>query len=109
MSFRSLLNKTATITRMVAGTDAQGVIRNNPTEQVVGTYPCAASEASAGTSQESPQATEVIGYNLFFPPGADVRTGDLAVIAGVGKLRLAMPYNVRGHHLEVSGAWDGDV
>ena len=109
MSFRSLLNKTATIKRMVATKDPQGVIRNNPTEQTVGTYPCAASETSAGTSQESPQATEAISYNLFFPPGANVRTGDIAIIPGVGKLRLAMPYDVRGHHLEVSGAWEGDV
>ena len=109
MSFRSLLNKRAAILRLVAVKDAQGVVSANPATQAVGTYPCSASESSSAVTQGTPQAKQSIVYTLIFLPAADIRAGDLAIISGIGKLRLGKPYDVRGHHWGVSGAWEGDV
>lgn len=109
MSFRSLLNTEATIKRMSASKDTQGVIRKNPIEQLVGTFPCSISKQSAKMEQGTPQATESISYLLCFMPNVDVQTGDLAIVPQIGKLRLSKPYHVRNHHIEVSGAWEGDV
>ena len=109
MSFRSMLNKRAVIQRMVAVKDAQGVVSVNPAMQTVGTYPCSASEVSSTTIQGTPQAKQSIVYTLIFLPAADIRAGDLAILPGIGKLRLGKPYVVRGHHWEVSGAWEGDI
>ena len=109
MSFRSMLNKRAAIQRMVAVKDAQGVLSANPAGQTVGTYPCSASESSSAVTQGTPQAKQSIVYTLYFMISAEIRAGDLAIIPGIGKLRLGKPYDVRGHHWEVSGAWEGDV
>ena len=109
MSFRSLLDKTATIQRLVQEADTQGVVKKKPTATVIGSYPCSAALSSTDLTQGNPQAKQTRVYSLCFMPDADIRAGDLAVIPGVGKLRLDPPGNVRGHHLEVTGAWEGDV
>lgn len=109
MSFRSLLDKTATIQRLVLGVDAQGVVKTKPTATVIGSFPCSAARSSTDLTQKKPQAKQTKVYNLCFMVDADIRAGDLAIITGVGKLRLDPPGNVRGHHQEVTGAWEGDV
>ena len=109
MSFRSLLDKTATIQRPVQEADAQGVVKKKAMVTEIGSFPCSAARNSTDLSQEAPQAKQSKVYNLCFMPDADIRAGDLAIIPGIGKLRLDPPGNVRGHHLEVTGAWEGDV
>jgi len=109
VSFRSLLNKRAAIQRMMAEKDAQGVVSANPTWQTVGTYPCSTTESSSAVTQGTPQAKQSIVYTLCFMISADIRAGDLAIIPGIGKLRLGKPYDVRGHHWQVSGVWEGDM
>ena len=109
MSFRSLLDKTATILRLISEADAQGVVKKKATATAVGSFPCSATRSSTDLKQENPQAKQSKVYSLCFLPTADIRAGDLAVIPGIGKLRLDPPVNVRGHHLEVTGAWEGDV
>lgn len=109
MSYRSLLDKTATIMRVSVAKDVHGVVKNNPTTVNTGSYPCAVSKSSSQATQNSPQNEGSISYMVYLMPGVDVRAGDLAVVPGVGKLRLAQPYHVRGHHIEVSGVWEGDV
>ena len=109
MSFRSLLDKVATIQRLVSDADAQGVVKKKATATVIGSFPCSAARSSTDLSQEAPQAKQSKVYNLCFVPDADIRAGDLAIIPGVGKLRLDPPCDVRGHHQEVTGAWESDV
>ncbi len=109
MSFRSMLDRRVTVLRMVAVKDDQGVVNANPNEQAVGIYPCSATVASSTMTQGTPQAKQSEVYSLCFLLTADIRAGDLATIPGIGKLRLGKPHDVRGHHLEVSGAWEGDV
>ena len=109
MSFRSMLDRRATVLRMVAIKDDQGIVSANPTGQTVGIYPCSAAVAFSTMTQGTPQAKQSEVYSLCFLPNADIRAGDMATIPGIGKLRLGKPRDVCGHHLEVSGAWEGDV
>ena len=109
MSFRSLLDKVATIQRLVSDADAQGVVKKKPALTEIGVYPCSAARSSTDLTQEAPQAKQTKVYHLCFLPSADIWAGDLAIIPGVGKLRLDPPCNIRGHHLEVTGAWESDV
>jgi hypothetical protein len=104
-----LLDKTATIQRLAQEADAQGVVKKKPTATVIGSFPCSAAQSSTSLTQGEPQAKQTKVYSLCFMADADIKVGDLAVIPGIGKLRLDPPGNVRGHHLEVSGAWEGDV
>ena len=109
MPFRSLLEKTATIHRLVSDADAQGVVKKKPTVTVIGSFPCSAARNASDLTQEAPQTKQSKVYNLCFMPDADIKASDLAIIPGIGKLRLDPPGDVRGHHLEVTGAWEGDV
>lgn len=109
MSFRSLLDKAATIHRLVSEADAQGVVKKKPTAMEIGIFPCSAARTSTDLTQEAPQAKQSKVYNLCFTNDADIRAGDLAIIPGIGKLRLDPPCNVRGHHQEATSAWEGDV
>lgn len=109
MAFRSLLDKAATIQRLVSEADVQGVVKKKPTPTEIGTFPCSAARSSTDLKQGTPQAKQTKVYNLCFTKDADIRAGDLAIIPGLGKLRLDPPCNVRGHHQEVTGAWEGDV
>lgn len=109
MSFRSLLDKTATIQRLVSAADAQGVVKGKPTATVISSFPCSAAQTSSSLKQGNLQAKQSIVYSLCFMPDANIWAGDLAIIPGIGKLRLNPPANVRGHHQEAIGAWEGDV
>ena len=109
MSFRSLLDKVATIQRLVSDADAQGVVKKKATATVIGSFPCSAARNTTDLTQEAPQAKQSKVYSLCFMPDADIRAGDLAIIPGIGKLRLDPPNPVRGHHQEVTGAWEADV
>lgn len=109
MSFRSLLDKVAAIQRLVSEADGQGVVKKKPTATLIGSFPCSAARSSTNLTQGDPKAKQSKVYSLCFMPNADIRAGDLAIILGIGKLRLDPPGNVRGHHLEVTGAWEGDV
>ena len=109
MSFHSLLDKTATIQRPAKDADTQGVVKKKATVTVIGSFPCSAARSSTDLTQEAPQAKQSKVYSLCFMPDADIRAGDLATIPGIGKLRLDPPNLVRGHHLETTGAWEGDV
>ena len=110
MSFRSLLDRTATIQRTVQTTDAQGVVKkSSATITQVGVYPCSAAQNTTDLKQGDPQAKQSKVFSLCFMPDANIKAGDLAVIPGIGKLRLDPPNTVRGHHIEVVGAWEGDA
>jgi len=108
MSYASLLDCKADIRRMIQPVDEYGT-PGAPVAQTIGIIPCAVSRQTITSMQGAPMVESGISYRLYFLRGADVREGDLAVVAGHGKFRLAAPYRPRGHHTEVDGKWEGEA
>ena len=108
MGYNSLLDRVAVIRRAESTVDSYGS-PGPVTTSVVGTYPCAVTRVKADYAQNSPAGEVSTAFRLYFSRQASIQAGDLAVITGYGKWRLGAPYNVREHHVEVDGTWEGDA
>lgn len=108
MGYGSLLNRVAVVRRAASTNDAYGS-PGQPTTIVVGTYPCAVTRVKADYTQNNPAGEVTTAYRLYFSRQASIKAGDLAVITGYGTWRLGEPYNMREHHIEVDGTWEGDA
>lgn len=108
MSYLRMLDRMVVIHRMTTGKDTYGS-PTQPALTVIDTHPCAVTRKTQDYQQNAPAGAVTETFRLYFLPGADLRAGDLAIIPGYGKWRLGPPYNVRNHHLEVDGTWEGDA
>ncbi len=107
MSLSALLDRDCILQRLVTTVDSYGTPQK-PTLETIQRLKCAAAKQSIDYSQNMPQTDTVRAYRLYFLKNAPVKEGDIANVSGVGKLRLAEPYQPRGHHLEVNGFWEGE-
>ena len=108
MSLSALLDRDCIILRLVTMVDSYGTPQK-PTLETIQRLKCATKKQTIDYSQNMPQADTVKAYRMYFLKNAPVKEGDIAIISGVGKLRLAEPYQPRGHHLEVDGFWEGEA
>ena len=108
MSYRSLLRSRALIQRVTQDSDEYGTPQP-PALEEVDNIPCAVSRQTISATQGAPMVETGLSYRLYFLHGAPIQEGDLAVVQPYGKFRLAAPYPVRGHHIEVDGTWEGEA
>ncbi|OQB00596.1 MAG: hypothetical protein BWY25_01791 [Chloroflexi bacterium ADurb.Bin222] len=108
MGYGGMLNLTASLYRVTQTEDEYGTPQP-PTLSLVGKVPCAVTRQTITANQGAPMVVTGKSFRLYFMAGAPVKEGDVADVPGHGKFRLAAPYNVRGHHLEVDGTWEGEA
>lgn len=108
MGYGGMLNLTASLYRVTQTEDEYGT-PHPPTLSLVGKVPCAVTRQTITANQGAPMVVTGKSFRLYFMAGAPVKEGDVADVPGHGKFRLAAPYNVRGHHLEVDGTWEGEA
>ena len=108
MSLSALLDRDCILQRLVTTVDYYGTPQK-PTLETIQRLKCAATKQTIDYSQNMPQADTVKAYRLYFLKDAPVKDGDIAIVSDVGKLRLAEPYQPRGHHMEVDGFWEGEA
>lgn len=108
MGYGGLLNLTASLYRATQTDDAYGT-PGAPTLTLVAKIPCAVTRQTITAAQGAPMVTTGRSFRLYFRADAPVREGDVADVPNHGKFRLAAPYNVRGHHIESDGTWEGEA
>ncbi|WP_438445903.1 phage head completion protein [Gorillibacterium sp. sgz5001074] len=85
---------------------------NTPMEQewvMVASIPCQLSRKTIRVVQEAPENRSEVVYMLYFPTRADIQSGDLVEIAGMGTYKAAIPYRHGGPYGEVQVEWEGPI
>jgi hypothetical protein len=60
-------------------------------------------------TQGSPALGLERSVRVYLPVASQVRAGHVIEVHSVGKLTVAQPYLVRGHHYEVDGDWSDEA
>lgn len=108
MGYGGLLNLTASLYRATQAEDEYGT-PGAPVLSLVAKIPCAVTRQTITAAQGAPMVATGKSFRLYFHHNAPVKEGDVADVPGHGKFRLAAPYNMRGHHLEADGTWEGEA
>jgi hypothetical protein len=105
---RQMLTQQVTILRYQTTKDAYNTPIGDDWVEV-GTYPGRLSrDRRSMLIQKQPDDVVKEQYTLYLLPNADVQAGDLACVNG-SRYRLAHPYALGGHHLEVTAEWEGPI
>lgn len=110
MSIRRMLDRTATIYRMVSpGTGELNTPLPPVKTAVAEGVLCAMARQSFAFNQEAARPELVSSIRLYFLPDVDIRPGDLINITGAGVFRAGIPYRPRNHHIEVDVKAEGEA